>query len=448
MLFSSCSNDEITENNLPAIPDEITETTILADSIFLNKSLVNLMVGQNEQITYTFQPTNANEPISWFSYNPEIAVVNNMGLITAISPGRAKIKAIVGGRYDSFIQVLVSTATTTGAISGSWQNLNNLPSDCARYGSVNFVIGNKGYIGLGSNIAYIFSYGNVSNLSGQNFSSFKSYDFTSNQWSSIASIPFGESTTSLAFSINDKAYVGLGGLGNNFWQYDSNSNTWTQLPNFPGLNRENAVSFSVNGKGYVGLGNQINNMVSDLNDFWEFDPATNTWIQLSDFPGGSRRAATAFTIDNKAYVGLGARNNGINGSTVLSDVWSFNANSNTWTQKANMPIAPDLIHSWAITGRFSAKAFSINGKGYVGNGYSVRLLPDFEYYSFKKTTDFWEYNPINDSWILKPYSPNISDDTFVFSNSNAGFIGGGKNVTDVPYTTTVAVNNAFHKLIL
>ena len=50
---------------------------------------------------------------------------------------------------------------------------------------------------------------------------------------------------------------------------------------------------------------------------WEFDPATNTWIQLADFQGTARRYLTAFSFGNYAYAGLGT--NGTN----FQDFWLF-----------------------------------------------------------------------------------------------------------------------------
>lgn len=45
--------------------------------------------------------------------------------------------------------------------------------------------------------------------------------------------------------------------------------------------RYGAVSFSINGKGYIGTG--YNNVPK--NDFWEFDPATNSLTQKANFGG-------------------------------------------------------------------------------------------------------------------------------------------------------------------
>ena len=45
--------------------------------------------------------------------------------------------------------------------------------------------------------------------------------------------------------------------------------------------------------------------MQNLADFWEYDPATDTWVQLPDFPGGGRYAAAGFGLGTKGYVGTG-----------------------------------------------------------------------------------------------------------------------------------------------
>lgn len=54
-------------------------------------------------------------------------------------------------------------------------------------------------------------------------------------------------------------------------------------------NRYGVVAFGVGNKGYVGLGIKHSNkdgIDTFMNDFWEYNPDTNTWIRKADFPGG------------------------------------------------------------------------------------------------------------------------------------------------------------------
>src|SRR5207244_4026507 len=38
-------------------------------------------------------------------------------------------------------------------------------------------------------------------------------------------------------------------------------------------------------------------------DFWEYDRATNTWLQKADFAGWKRAGAVGFSIGSKGYIG-------------------------------------------------------------------------------------------------------------------------------------------------
>ena len=56
-------------------------------------------------------------------------------------------------------------------------------------------------------------------------------------------------------------------------------------------------------KGYIGTGQDLNG--AWRKDFWEYDPAANTWTQKADFGGTERRGALGFSIGNKGYIGTG-----------------------------------------------------------------------------------------------------------------------------------------------
>ena len=46
-------------------------------------------------------------------------------------------------------------------------------------------------------------------------------------------------------------------------------------------------------------------MVQFRKDFWEYDPAANTWTQKADFGGTARYYAVGFSIGSKGYIGTG-----------------------------------------------------------------------------------------------------------------------------------------------
>jgi len=71
------------------IPDEV-----LATEISLNHSQMSLQVGSSSQLIATVLPDSAtNKVVTWISSNPDIATVDNTGLVTAVASGKATITA-------------------------------------------------------------------------------------------------------------------------------------------------------------------------------------------------------------------------------------------------------------------------------------------------------------------------------------------------------------------
>jgi N-acetylneuraminic acid mutarotase len=93
-------------------------------------------------------------------------------------------------------------------------------------------------------------------------------------------------------------------------------NTWLQKTNFGGAGRESAVGFSIGSKGYIGTGRDTNGIF--LNDFWEYDPVTDSWTQKADMGGSLRQCAVGFSIGAKGYIGTGYTITGY-----LNDFWNM-----------------------------------------------------------------------------------------------------------------------------
>src|SRR6185369_4861796 len=61
-------------------------------------------------------------------------------------------------------------------------------------------------------------------------------------------------TDAVGFSIGNKGYIGLGSNQKDFWEFDPVTNVWTQKANYPGAANSGAVGFSIGSKGFVGTG--------------------------------------------------------------------------------------------------------------------------------------------------------------------------------------------------
>lgn len=187
------------------------------------------------------------------------------------------------------------------------------------------------------------------------------------------------------FSLNDKIYIAGGyaggGVSNNkrdFWEYDPATNTWAQKPDVPGgTDRTGAIAFAIGSKGYIGLGSFDVFTHPSKTDLWEYDPAANTWTQKADLPDTGRKEAACFVVNNKAYVVGGSINyTGYNSA----HVWEYDPAGDQWTAKKDYP-----------TGVENAQAFTINNTGFVTGGANKD-----EY--FKAT---YQYDPVANDWIKK-----------------------------------------------
>ncbi|KAB7530640.1 hypothetical protein F8C76_03840 [Flagellimonas olearia] len=181
--------------------------------------------------------------------------------------------------------------------TNEWTNLPNF-SGSVRYRAIDFTLQGKGYV--------------VGGISSENtfMADVWEYDSQEGTWTEKTPYPQPEGIYNMAsFIIDDHAYVGAGGVGPlsssaDFYKFDGVD--WTPIASLPesAHSRVGPVGFSINGKGYIGLGRNVENYLM-LQDFYEYDPGTDVWTQIEDFPSVPRYLATAFVLDGKAYVGLG-----------------------------------------------------------------------------------------------------------------------------------------------
>jgi len=255
-----------------------------------------------------------------------------------------------------------------------WKRLADLPTTANfRQEGVGFSIIGKGYItgGMYEGLAS-FSYPIDT----------WEYDPIKNLWYQRSNFPrIGGIWKGTAFSIDSLGYVGLGIAGfvdsyhepgekNDFYQFNPKTNKWTQLNDFPGAPRSGAVGFSMNGKGYVGLGYRYD-LGSGFNfytDFWEYDPITDEWTRLPDFPGEGRTNAIGFGLDGECYLGLGQ----------INDFYKYNLETKTWESLNYLPCGVrEFTNSFLVN----------NGIYYGGGSYSYSPYSDFWLYQLKDPTN-------------------------------------------------------------
>ncbi|MBN2519099.1 MAG: galactose oxidase [Bacteroidales bacterium] len=290
---------------------------------------------------------------------------------------------------------------------GNWVELSDFEG-VPRTDAVGFAIGDKGYLGTGYD-------------GSERLNDFWEYDVSRNTWMQKADFPGAARNGAVGFSTETNGYIGTGYDGSNklkdFWKYDPVLNTWDSIADFGGSARYGAVGFSISNKGYVGTGYDGNY----LKDIWEYDPINNLWTQKVSLGGGvgstgnasKRKDAVAFVINGKGYLC-----NGIDNAIYENDFWEYDPETDTWTGKSDISDATDedFDDDYTIIG-INRVAFAINGKGYVATGGQGSA-----------GSEVWEYDPVTDLWEKKTsFEGSGRIEAVSFSIGNRAYVTTGRN---------------------
>jgi hypothetical protein len=167
--------------------------------------------------------------------------------------------------------------------------------------------------------------------------------------------------------------------------------------------RINGRAAVVNGKIYV-IGGYADQRSCEV-----YNPQTNAWTYISDFPETSGGVVSVAVYNGLIYVFGGGF------WTVLKTTYVYNPQTDTWTRKSDMP-----------TQRTVAQACLVNGKIYVIGGATAENYP----------SDAVEaYDPVSDSWEIKSNMPLpsaflscavVNNKIYVFEGTPDWSTGGSK----------------------
>ena len=302
----------------------------------------------------------------------------------------------------------VKTGSSSDNLVGNWKKTDDFEG-LARTEAVSFTIGRKAYVCSG----YA---GN-----GRQLQDLWEYDYDGKFWTQKKPLPGPARNFATGFSIGDKGYVGTGtdgfSLFKDLWEYDPSADSWTPKADLPGNGRREAVGFSVNGKGYIACGYDGNY----LRDCWEYTPGATAadpgaWAHRASVGGAKRAQATAFVVNNTAYV-MGGNNN----EDIQQDLWAYNVADNAWVEKAKLyNFLPDSFDDqYQHIARQNGVALVIDSKVYIATG---------ENGSMNTTT--WEYTPATDRWKQKTgFEAPARTGACGISIANHGFILTGSSST-------------------
>ncbi len=179
----------------------------------------------------------------------------------------------------------------------------------------------------------------------------------------------------VTFGIGDYGYsvTGTNNFNQNtkdFRRYNPVTDTWSNMSDFPGSARGFSIGLSYNGSGYLGFGADGNSYFRDL---WRFDTANNQWTQLASCPCAARRHPAMMAANGKIYVGLGNDRFGD-----LKDFHVYDIATDSWTALPDIPGNP----------RHHPFMFTVNGEVYAGMGHGGQFIYD----------DWYRYDTVNNTW--------------------------------------------------
>lgn len=230
-----------------------------------------------------------------------------------------------------------------------------------------------------------------------------------------------------ALKTGDKwyGYVGLGYDGTNylrdFWRFDPETNSWSKIANYPGDAVRYASCFVIDNVAYVGCGEDYDNNI--LGGFYKYDASTGEWSQVSGI-GTPCAQAASFTCNGYGYV-CGGTNGG-----ALDVLQKYDATSNTWTLCRRLKDASRQSYDDQYVGlnTYGSTAFVLND-----NSESCRA-----YLTTGGTSGLgsitWEYNPDYDYWVQKTNFEGAARKFAVSFVLNYDI--DGKGAQDVAFVTT------------
>lgn len=201
-------------------------------------------------------------------------------------------------------------------------------------------------------------------------------------WSSKTPMPTPRTEFGVA-TVNNKIYA-IGGYSGSVLrtveEYDPSTDTWTLKADMPTPRRQ-LIVVAVNNKIYAIGGVDFTSNLNSLDYSYtteEYDPFTNTWASKASMPTGgtvngvlSNRFIGGAVANGKIYVA--AHNN--NGFGPLTHTLEYDPSSNIWTSKTQPP-------------------FSYTRYAVASHSNKVYALSDIG--------ELAEYDPIKDSWIIRP----------------------------------------------
>ncbi|MBN2890266.1 MAG: hypothetical protein JXL97_00225 [Bacteroidales bacterium] len=185
--------------------------------------------------------------------------------------------------------------------------------------------------------------------------------------------------------------------------------------------RSEATSFVLNNKAYVTCGYNGSQLLSDL---WSYDPEKDSWTQMSDFRGDPRMSGAAFVVGDTAYFGTGVTD-AIN-HIKTDDMWKWTEEGgmyNIWIRIDSLGPGQERDNAIAFSLVVDNSMFGEEERGYIGLGSTNFPRNDLLYYDFRE--DF-KGNKSGQAWVSgDPFLGGNRTEACVSVVNNLAIVGTG-----------------------
>jgi N-acetylneuraminic acid mutarotase len=238
------------------------------------------------------------------------------------------------------------------------------------------------------------------------------YDPGANSWTNLkpeGALPAARVAPAMSYDPLSGRVIMFGGGGaindqssdqanhNDTWAYDPSANSWTNLnPKgaLPAARAAAAMVYDSTRRRMILFGGsapadaQLAGADAQMNDTWAYDPAANTWSDLS--PAGTlppERCRHSMVYDRFGgrviiFGGLGSE------WSELNDTWVYETSANTWTKLSFSGTSPYPRHSCSMAYCSWNNTFILFGGAYAQNA------------GFFNET--WVFDPTVNTWTLVP----------------------------------------------
>ncbi len=150
---------------------------------------------------------------------------------------------------------------------------------------------------------------------------FWKYSLSQEQWTQQKDFPGEGRLDAVSFVVGDKGYIGLGFSGpgappihKDLYRYDAVVNDWEQIADFPTNKAIVGMVFSNNTNAYIGI--PIND-ATHKGQVFEYNVSSNSWREMQEFPSSNSLETRSFFINDRMFVVGGWW------SEISSQVWEF-----------------------------------------------------------------------------------------------------------------------------